>query len=80
MKNKIILWSVIALVIIGSVFGIIKLASKSQTPGSGSDTLALTISAINDNENVKGNKNATTTLIEYSDFQCPACGAILSDS
>ena len=75
MKNKIILWSVIALVIIGSVFGIIKLASKSQTPGSGSDTLALTISAINDNENVKGNKNATTTLIEYSDFQCPAPGA-----
>ena len=75
MKNKIILWSVIVLVIIGSVFGIIKLASKSQTPGSGSDTLALTISAINDNENVKGNKNATTTLIEYSDFQCPACGA-----
>lgn len=75
MKNKITLWSIIALVIIGSVFGIIKLASKPQVSDTGSGALALTISTINDNENIKGNKNATTTLIEYSDFQCPACGS-----
>ena len=41
-------------VVAGSIFGIIKLASKSQTPDSNSSTLALTISAINDNENIKG--------------------------
>ena len=73
MKNKIILWAIITVVVIGSIFGIVKLASKSQPAGS--DTLAVTISAINDNENVKGGKEALATLIEYSDFQCPACGS-----
>ena len=73
MKNKIILWAIIAVVVIGSIFGIIKLASKSQTAGS--DNLAITISAINDDENIKGDKEALSTLIEYSDFQCPACGS-----
>lgn len=78
MKNKTILWLIMAVVIIGSVFGVIKLASKSQVSDSGSDKLALTISTINENENVKGNKEAVTTLIEYSDFQCPACGSYYS--
>ncbi len=73
MKNKIILWAIIAVVVIGSIFGIVKLASKSQTPGS--DNLAITISAINDDENIKGDKEALATLIEYSDFQCPACAS-----
>ena len=73
MKNKIILWAIIAVIVIGSIFGIIKLASKSQTAGS--DNLAITVSAINDNENTKGDKEALAALIEYSDFQCPACGS-----
>lgn len=29
---------------------------------------------INETDHIQGNKNATITLVEYGDYQCPACG------
>lgn len=77
MKNKKILFSLTALIVIGAVISVIKLASNpnNQSTDNKPSATAIAVSAINDNENIKGNKEAKTILIEYSDFQCPACGA-----
>jgi len=73
MNNKFI-WVIAILAIIGTVFVLMKLASMA--PKSDNNTNNSKIApAILDSDNVKGNKNAKITIIEYSDFQCPACNA-----
>jgi len=36
---------------------------------------AITLEPVADDEHIKGAKKAKITLVEYSDFQCPYCGA-----
>lgn len=65
-----VVWGITVLIIIGATAGIVWSVKNGGTPNSGGETT----SAITEADWVKGNMNATTTLIEYSDFQCPACG------
>lgn len=37
------------------------------------DLAPLSLYSISENDHVKGNPNASFVIIEYSDFQCPAC-------
>ena len=65
--GKIILGLIIFLIIVGFIFAAIKFSGDS-TPSQ-----TLPIDAIVSSDRIKGNPIAKVILIEYSDFQCPAC-------
>ncbi len=77
-KQKIkrgIYWVAAAFIIGGSVFGMVKFASR---PSDGSKILGSVVYALNEKDWTKGNRDSKVTLIEYSCFECPACGIVYS--
>ncbi|MCL6096345.1 MAG: DsbA family protein [Patescibacteria group bacterium] len=61
----------VVLVVGLSVVGLVKLAGSS---GSSSSS-GINVPPVSKNDITKGNPKSKVTLIEYSDFQCPACAA-----
>ncbi len=63
--SKIIVWTIILIVVIGGIYWISQLGGGTSSP--------TTVNNINDADNTKGNLDGRIVMIEYSDFQCPAC-------
>lgn len=69
--KRIAIWTGLTLALVLMVWGLAKIA-VAPTVTEGGSTLAEPISG---SDHVKGSTIAKVTLVEYSDFQCPACAA-----
>lgn len=66
--SRVIVWSLAILLLGGSAWGLAKIAQK---PSGGEKLLAV----VTPQDWIRGKKEANVILVEYGDFQCPACAA-----
>ncbi len=69
-NSRALIWIIGVVVVVGILGGLIYLAATAR-PKAEAGVLADPVTA---GEWIKGSQTASTTLVEYSDFQCPACG------
>ena len=72
-QERIVIWASAALVVITATFGAYQVATGTKTELPRKDGTLST--PVEQGDWTKGAPTPKVTLVEYSDFQCPACGA-----
>ncbi|MBI2644137.1 MAG: DsbA family protein [Candidatus Wildermuthbacteria bacterium] len=67
--KHILIWGVAGVLLAGGVVGLLLLAPPSKN----SNSSAYLAAAVSSADHAKGNRDAKIVLVEYGDFQCPAC-------
>ena len=70
--KSISIWGGVLVLIIGSIWGLVSLVGNTE--GNPPDTALLT-DVVSERDWSLGSKTAGVVLIEYGDYQCPACAA-----
>ncbi len=76
--NKATAWTIVGIIVLVTVVVIIAGAYSgggSSGSGTASTFISTTAPALTAKDWMEGNPNAKVTLLEYGDFECPACGA-----
>lgn len=67
------LWTFVGVILVASVIAMIRLA-QTNTPTAPVQTVKI-LSSVTKDDWARGNLTASTTIIEYGDFQCPGCAS-----
>lgn len=70
-----LVWVGVSLLVAFSLVGVMWLSEKTSPVGGASPVINSTLAQISAFDRTRGSENAKVTVIEYSDFECPACAA-----